>query len=136
MTYIRSVLAILGISTLANVGKPQTTKPYATVTIASEPVTALFDSGSAVNLMAKSLYNRVKHAADSKVSPPGAVQLASASGDSIKIHATFTSRIDVAGKRRAATFFVVDDNCGFQALIGTDFMAANQVTINVADRKI
>ena len=116
--------------------KPSSTKPFAKIQLGNEDVSALFDSGSAVNLISKRFYNKIKHSRSSKISPPGNINLLSASGDRICIHAAITTKVCIDGNNRTGTFYVVPNTSGFDALIGTDFMSKNNIVLNIAKRLV
>ena len=86
--------------------------------------------------MSKRFFNKIKHSKSSKISPPGNINLRSASGDRIRIHAAITTKMCIDGNNRTITFYVVPNNSGFDALVGTDFMARNNVVLNIALRRV
>ena len=113
-----------------------TTKPYAQVLVASESVNALFDTGSAVNLMSKNFFRSIKHAPGVKKTGPGNVALRSASGDPISIVCNVMTKITIGGVTRKASFLVINNDAGFDVLVGTNFMEKNNVIISLGDKKI
>ena len=126
----------LTLLTALSLQQPSGTKPFAKVQIANENVSALFDSGSAVNLLSKRFYSKIKNSRSSKISAPGNINLFSASGDRIRIHAAVTTKITIDGESRTITFYVVPNNSGFDALVGTDFMSKNNVILNIGLRRV
>ena len=114
----------------------QQNKPVAKIKIASEYAAALFDSGSNVSLISKRFFNKIKHAPNVKISPPNNLNLLSASGDPINIFAMIKTQVTIDNATRKALFYVTNNDCGFDVLIGTNFMERNDVTLSIGRKKI
>ena len=96
------------------------------------PISFLVDTGSPVSLLHSTIWNQTK-SSDTVLNPWGGNKLVGVNGTSLHIHGSANVTISVLNKTFACAMVIVDD-ITVDAILGLDFLEANQCSLDVGER--
>ena len=96
------------------------------------PISFLVDTGSPVSLLQSAIWNQTR-SSDTVLNPWGGNKLVGVNGTSLHIHGLANVTITVLNKTFVCTMVIVDD-ITVDAILGLDFLEANQCSIDVGER--